>query len=186
MKIPSLAAYGLAFLLSLTALGHAAQNDKPLPRKEPAGGAKREIKTAQTLIFISTRVEDRPRFDALIGKAYPSAQPQYSSVDKNVDRDTVAYQMLFGTRQDVLVEVGHDTLVIVSNFRDSSVQLTGETYEQSLKCWVEKFTPSEKHKAIKLVLLSTDKKPSDDLIKLTELSGGSYRKLTVGANGSYE
>ena len=108
------------------------------------------------------------------------------SVDKNIDRNNVAYQLLFGTRPDILVEIGHDTLVIISNFRDSSVQLEGEAYEQSLKYWVEKFTPSEKHKAIKLVLLSTDKKPSDDLIKLTELSGGSYRKLTVGVNGSYE
>ena len=186
MRIPSLAAYGLAFLLSLTALGHAAQDDKSRPRKEPTGGAKREIKTAQTLICVNTRVDDRPLFDALIGKAYPSARPLYTSVDKNVDRNTVAYQMLFGTRPDILMEIGHDTLVIISNFRDSSVQLAGEEYEQSLKYWVDKFTPTKKNKAIKLVLLSTDKKPSDDLIKLTEISGGSYRKLTVGADGSYE
>ena len=186
MRISSLAAYGLAFLLSLTAIGHAAQEDNSGIRKEPSGGAKREIKTAQTLICVNTRVDDRPLFDALIDKAYPSARPLYSSVDQNVDRNNVAYQMLFGTRPDILVEIGHDTLVIVSNFRDSSVQLAGEEYEQSLKYWVKKFTPSDKHKAIKLVLLSTDKKPSDDLIKLTELSGGSYRKLTVGKDGSYE
>ena len=186
MRISSLAAYGLAFLVSLTAIGHAAQDNNSGIRKEPAGGAMREIKTAQTLILVNTRVDDRPLFDALISKEYPSAGRLYTSVDKNVDRDNVAYQMLFGTRPDILVERGHDTLVIVGNFRDTSVQLAGEEYEQSLKYWVEKFTPSEKHKAIKLVLLSTDKKPSDDLIKLTEISGGSYRKLTVGANGSYE
>jgi hypothetical protein len=186
MRISSLAAYGLAFLLSLTALGHAAQDDKSRPRKESSGGAKREIKTAQTLIFVNTRVDDRRLFDALIGKAYPSALPLYPGLDQNVDRNTVAYQLLFGTRPDILVEIGHDTLVIISNFRDSSLQLEGETYEQSLRNWVAKFTPSEKHKAIKLVLLSTDKKPSDDLIMLTEISGGSYRKLTVGKDGSYE
>jgi hypothetical protein len=186
MKIPSHAAYGLAFLISLTALSHAAQDDKSRPRKEPSAKPKHELKHAQTLIYVNTRVGDRPLFDALIGKAYPSAYPQYSSVDKNVDRNTVAYQMLFGTRPDILMEIGHDTLVIISNFRDSSVQLAGEEYEQSLKYWVDKFTPTKKNKAIKLVLLSTDKKPSDDLIKLTEISGGSYRKLTVGADGSYE
>jgi hypothetical protein len=186
MRIPSLAAYGLAFLFSLTAIGHAAQEDNSGIRKEPSAKQKRELKHAQTLIYVNTRVGDRPLFDALIGKAYPSAYPQYSSVDKNVDRNTVAYQMLFGTRPDILVEIGHDTLVIISNFRDSSAQKVGETYEQSLKYWVEKFTPSEKHMAIKLVLLSTDKIPSEDLIMLTEISGGSYRKLTVGKDGSYE
>ncbi|MEY3851455.1 MAG: hypothetical protein RI910_435 [Verrucomicrobiota bacterium] len=186
MRISSLAAYGLAFLLSLTAIGHAAQDDNSGIRKEPAGGAMREIKTAQALILVNTRVDDRRLFDALIRKEYPSSGRLYTSVDKNVDRSNAAYEMLFGTRPDILVERGHDTLVIIGNFRDSSVQLAGETYEQSMKYWVEKFTPSEKHKAIKLVLLSTDKKPSEDLIMLTEISGGSYRKLTVGKDGSYE
>jgi len=186
MRISSLAAYGLAFLLSLTAIGHAAQDDNSGIRKEPAGGAMREIKTAQALILVNTRVDDRHLFDALIRKEYPSSGRLYTSVDKNVDRSNAAYQMLFGTRPDILVERGHDTLVIIGNFRDSSAQKVGETYEQSMKYWVEKFTPSEKHKAIKLVLLSTDKKPSEDLIMLTEISGGSYRKLTVGKDGSYE
>ena len=142
MRISSLAAYGLAFLLSLTAIGLAAQEDNSGIRKEPAGGAMRDIKTAQTLILVNTRVDDRHLFDALISKEYPSAGRLYTSVNKNVDRNNVAYQMLFGTRPDILVERGHDTLVIVSNFRDSSVQLGGKDYEKSMEYWVKKFTPS--------------------------------------------
>jgi hypothetical protein len=169
----------------LTAVGNAAQDDKSRPRKETSGGAKHEIKTAQTLIFVNTRIEDRPRFDALIEKASPSRLTRYPGVDGRVDRN-ITELMQFGTGEDSIKKIGHNTLVIVSNFRDATVQSPGEEYEESMKNWVKTFTSAKKHKAIKLVLLSTDKKPSDDLIKLTELSGGSYRKLTVGANGSYE
>ena len=175
---------GLTACLALAALALGAPAEKT-GNIGTTTKLRHDLKPAGTLIFINTQIEDRPAFDDLIDKSYPNSYAQYSSLDEHRDRN-ISNQLLFGTREDVIKEIGHDTLVVVSNFRDATLQVGQMNYENSAKYWVETFNTLKKQKGMKLVLLSTDKKPSDDLIDLAKLSGGSYRKLTLGAKGTYE
>ena len=160
--------------------------DNPSERPDPATYLRRHtVKPAKSLVLLNTKVDDRRRFETLIDREYLSSYVLCSAVDEDRDRNIV-YQLLLGTRADIIREHGFDTLVIVSNFRDATLQYEKLSYEDSVKYWVTRFEEAKKVRPIRLVLLSTDKKPDADLIALAEHTGGSYRKLKPNADGNYE
>ena len=148
-------------------------------------GKRHNVDQADTLVFVNAIIDDRPRFEAIIDKAYPRAKVLYSSIDPHRDHN-ISDQLLFGTREDVVKEIGHRTLVIISNYREATLQVGQMSYEDSLAMWNQMFTPAKGRPTVSLHLFSTDKTPPQDMLRLTHLSEGTYYKLTPNKDGSYQ
>lgn len=178
-----LLALGLLFALTSPA---AATSGIPPDRPNPATYHQRHmVKPSQSLVFLNTKTEERRHFEALIDLEYLSSYVLCSAVDEDRDRNIV-YELLFGTRAANMEEFGFETLVIVSNFHDTTLQYEKMSYEASVKYWIKRFEDTKKLRPVKLVLLSTDKQPDPDMIALAEHTGGFYRKLKKNADGNYE
>ena len=178
------AVLGLLLAPTLTVLAA----DKPSARPNPATPADvRNSKPADALYFVGCKESggERRAFTRLITTTHPKHFVQYSAVDADADCN-IEGPLLFGSRSDILQEIGHHTLVIVNNFRDTTLKCGNLSYEKSLKYWRDRFDAAQKVRPLKLVLLSTDKQPDPDMIALAEHTGGSYRKLKRNADGNYE
>ena len=184
MSTPAFATYGLALLLALTSSGHAASDDKPSPLTKYTSKYGHDFEIADTLVFVDSFIADRERFTPLLDKQFPKSKALYTCIDEYVGKDPI-HEIEFGTEHGVK-EVHHRTLVIISGFKNASLEFANRSEEEAMKHWIATFTPTRKHKPIRLILLSTDQEPPEEYFTFARLSGGYYHKLTMGKDGNYE
>lgn len=184
MRTRSTIAGGLLLLLASTSLGKAAAEDKTAPTAKYVSKFGHDFETADTLVLVDSFVADRERFTPLLDKQFPKSKALYTCIDEYVGKDPIT-EIAFGTGQGIK-EVHHRTLVIISGFKDASLSFARRSEAEAMKHWLGTFTPTRKHKPIRLILLSTDQEPPEEYFTFARLSGGYYHKLTPGKDGNYE